>query len=507
MPGAPEHGGASDEIQHILDGIEGLSPAARERLYVRLLYRSPPHSAPRLLAGEASDPDNPKIRRYLAEPGRAAVEASDTIRPTDREPSSAASRSPAVGTAGQMRSASRSGVLTGSVIRLELVDLHGGFSFMMGQPLRQIERHLQNLDAWAGHLNLISKHNISFALSLRSREPSVKEKASLPPRLFPFYIVDESRTGFETVLRIINEHGYPVMVPGSNVSARDYAERSWRTPILGVTMPAFGADKSRRFLKCIFLKGREIERHAHGNSAYVSNVILHEFGHACGIFSQRTNPHPKDASAMQSGVPPAQLMMGLRPYNQRHAQIVLSMMATLSRVSLVLLLVALAACGRGHPSSPAPCAVDSSSQGSCATCGAPSTLAPTARDALAQRLLTTILRKDSVASTFGLRSADPVYLMVDGHDWRFDGVPTVGRADELDPRLRQHPDTPVTILQLKVLGASGVDSIYLEATVIERFWSSGYGRIWQDLAIGTYCLRRRGDAVIVTSVSPPIYLN
>lgn len=66
---------------------------------------------------------------------------------------------------------------------------------------------------------------------------------------------------------------------------------------------------------------------------------------------------------------------------------------------------------------------------------------------------------------------------------------------------------PVTILQLKVLGASGVDSIYLEATVIERFWSSGYARIWQDLGIGTYCLQQRGDAVIATSVSPPIYLN
>lgn len=482
---SPEHHGAVGEVEKILAAIDGLPPRERERLYLRLLYGRPlpPAASESARATEKEAPHSgPEVRRYLAEAGARP----DELLVPPRRPRRTQERPP---------------------MEIQIIDLHGRYSVLGPSGHRRMADHLMKIDDWAGHAGSFESLGIRFAVTQRSKEPSPAAKAAFSPRETPVYILDESRVGFEAVSRIMREHNYPEFVPGvQGVRAHAHAEAQWRTHILGITLPTHVSARSSRFAKCIFLKGDGAWSESGGNVTYIMNLIVHELGHAFGVFPMSVVPHPRDSSVMATKVASAAMSAELRPYNRRHAAIIRSTVNYLAvRALVVALALASVACGGTTGARPSVCRSTTTAEQQCQACGAAPSLTPSEELRLAREIFAIALPVDQRARAFYSNSTGPRSYRVNGGTLAIRGVRTAARLEELDAAAVAEPGRDFVFVDIKVLGSSGSDSIYVQATVTERSWMPDDRRFRDDVGRGTYCLQRRGNRVTVTVVTPPIY--
>lgn len=492
MPTPPEHHGATAEIDRILAGIDNLTPRERERLYLRLLYGGglpqaaatavsvlpDPATTLRNRVAETARPPT-EVRTYLAESGIDPARAVPLPRPRpQRQP-----------------------------IEVRLFDLHGQYSILGANARRNLAEHLMKIDDWAGDAGAFEADGTRFAVELSGDEPPAAAKAAFAPRATPVYILNEQRAGFDTVSRILREHRYPGVIPGApGVRSLARAEQEWRGGILGVTLPTHASARASRYAKCIFLKGEQLWAESRKNVTYISNVILHELGHALGVFTGR-GAHPSDGSVMQTRVDFTGMSAGLRPYNSRHATIIRSIVNILSRAAILLAFVLSSA---GCPASTvrrSQCQITEVAGQDCHSCSQSSELSAGAVERLAREVLARAISADRKEQAFIGTSDGPRFYRVNGGTMRIPGVETLENIDDLNDAAKAEPMKDFVFVDIEVLGASGDDSIYARVTVTPRSWMPDYGRFGDDPVTGTYCLQWVGGMVRVTVITPPIVLS
>ena len=492
MPAPPDHQGATSEIDRVLDGIDNLTPRERERLYLRLLYGRP---LPPPVAMPASVLSNPAtvLASRVVEPTRRPVEVRTYLAESGIDPAETL----AMPRASPQR----------PPVELRIFDLHGQYSILGANARRSIVQHLMKIDDWAGDAGSFEVHGIQFAVELSGDEPSAAVKAAFAPRATPVYILNETRVGFDTVSRILKEHQYPEFIPGSaRERSLSRAEKEWRGGILGVTLPKHVSARANRFVRCIFLQGDRLWAESHKNVTYISNVIIHELGHALGVFGGRA-AHPTDGSVMQTRVDFAGMSTALRPFNRRHATVLRSYVNLLSR-AVVLLAIALSMFGCAattvHPSQCRAIEVEGQD---CHSCSESSSLSPGSAARLAREILARAISADRKERAFIGTSDGPRFYRVNGGAMRIPGVETVEDIDDLNEAAKAEPWKDLVFVDIEVLGASGDDSIYVRVTVTPRSWMPDYGRFGDDPGTGTYCLQWVDNTVRVTVITPPIYLS
>lgn len=493
------HGGAKANIDALLDQIDGLGPRQREQLYLRLLYGSPvpaaspgPNSAT-TLANPATEMTNPVT--VLRDP------ASDVLVPV--ADSSAASESEVLPSGGQTRQGAR------GPICLRIFDLDGRYSAAKGSLLGRLEKHLQQVDDWAGASGSFERDRIAFKVTYESAELSKAKKRLLGPRVFPVYIIDDSKAGIAEVHRLMDEHGYPATVPTTTKRSKDRAATDWGRHVIGVTMPAHIIQRNSELKKITFIKGARLldaskDSLRRPDMTYLGNLIVHETGHACGIFGQvpgRPSPHPKDGSVMQVDLPERTMKERLLAYNPGHAATVFGMLTRLSRLAILLLMFA-AGCSRA--SQPAPCIPNPEQRLKCGPCSEPSNLDTTARRAITARLASAVIRADQESTVFYDNGAGQSFYRMDGFDEVLSNVPRAARVDDLDEIAKMHPRVPVRFVEIRPVGVSGSDAAYFAVDVTLRVWLPDSEAFRDEGATAAYCVRRHDGKLEITATGLPL---
>ncbi|MBL8621835.1 MAG: hypothetical protein JNK64_11045 [Myxococcales bacterium] len=285
--------GAAAAVANIIAAIDQLDERERQRLYVQLLAsRGPPPTSTRpgqaatvlpnaatILPSPVSNATSPatRVRTYLAESG---VSGKDTAPDF-------------TGIAASIR----------KLITIAVYDPTG----LAGTELRRgvqrlVETALNGLDATPS----LAKRGIVFELQWVNRDLRAQERTRFGPMQCPVYLADDDKSG-SNIIKIIDEHRYPKLVPYMKFDIRQHARDEWGGGLRGTAVPP---GLGRAYNRMIFLKKSIFtEGDRMGNKTLITNALLHEFGHVCNITT-----HATDGTAMATRLTTQRMIGDVLPY-------------------------------------------------------------------------------------------------------------------------------------------------------------------------------------------------
>jgi hypothetical protein len=163
-------------------------------------------------------------------------------------------------------------------------------------------------------------NNLGFRFDViwREGEPNASAKAATRPLTYPIYIYPDDRSAARLV-RALDDHGYPRLVPGSALNIRDHVRMQWGS-LRGTAAPP--GTLNRSYKKCAFIR-QSVIREGGTDPTLIANTMLHELGHLCNIMHPPNYAHPKDDSVMRTRTSTSEMMVEVRGYNSAHAGAIL----------------------------------------------------------------------------------------------------------------------------------------------------------------------------------------
>lgn len=484
MPGPRE--AAARSVADIIAAIERLEPRDREQLYLTLLNwrRIPLSTSGSSASVQAPDERNEKVlkpaspRTYLSEP---SVVPAPSFAPRHKP----------------------------KKIELRLYDMDNIAPAFSKETLGRLETHLARIDEWTDQLpDHLRAMGLSFSVTQESRLPTAQERKTMAPLVFPFYFIDE-RIGVgatdkvQRLFRIMDDHGVPEFVPGLAKKIRNQIESDWNSSLRAVTVPPGTLANVKRAPKCVFMRGARLATESQRDERYYSNVVVHEFGHACNLSGPTAHVH--DGTAMESAKSVAEMKRELYKYNKRHATAISSTLSLLSAIAVVAALTT--GCGHGPPRY----ACHEPGSGDCQGCDAPSLLSLAEQRAQGAAAVASLIAAERKSGLFtdGVGGDESLrYFRVEpAVAWDVSGAhePATTRLSDLDEVARAHPRRGVYWVTIRIAGYAGRDRVFIRVDAVDHAWREDH--FLDEATSSEYCVRNDGTKLTVDIVTPIVILK
>lgn len=302
-------------VANIIAAIDRLSPKERAQVYTQLLSqrRGPdtraqgvPNAGATVLPNAATELASPVtvLPSHVTARPRSAPAARATPQPRTYLPESGASSSKAdfAAVAASVR----------KLLEIVIFDPDGIASPSLRSNVRQlVESALNGISASPSLID----SKIVFEVHWTNRELRARDRVLFGPMQCPVYLADDDKSG-SNIIKIIDEHQYPKFVPFSTHNVRRHVKDEWGGGLRGTAVPPGpGAGFNRMIFlkKSVFSEGDRL-----GNKTLVSNALLHEFGHACNIFT-----HATDGTVMTTRLTTERMSSKVLPYRRRDADAII----------------------------------------------------------------------------------------------------------------------------------------------------------------------------------------